>query len=393
MFNFHLYSAPTKIFQRQKFLNLWYIQPRRAACENVRDKPGVAVDCSVRSVAAMLAAYRGFAAVLTVTSGTGEGCEETPGDCLQDEWLWMRHTNILVELCIVTHMYTHTCILCLTVRWVTGTRYTHVYTTAPQILKTPINSFFSCPHLSCLFSSLCFLFVSLSIPSSLSFSSLYPPLPPFSFSISSHLSHSLPLSLPSFSSPSFSLSLSPPPPPLLSLIPYSFNSPFFSLSFSPSLSPSPPCCGCPAATTGGGWDGAGCWLAGWLGGWLGGCWDGAGCWLGGCWDGAGCWLGGCWDGAGCWLGGCWLTAGAGWLCGWLTAGWLGGCVGGGTWAGNGCSSPPPPPPLPPAAGAGCSNTFSGIPCAHSWHTTSLLECINSLLGCILVVYWSVSIVY
>ena len=45
------------------------------------------MDCSVRSVVAMLAAYRGFAVVLTVTSGTGEGCEETPGDCLQDEWL------------------------------------------------------------------------------------------------------------------------------------------------------------------------------------------------------------------------------------------------------------------------------------------------------------------
>ena len=45
------------------------------------------MDCSVRSVVAMLAAYRGFAVVLTVTSGTGEDCEETPRDCLQDEWL------------------------------------------------------------------------------------------------------------------------------------------------------------------------------------------------------------------------------------------------------------------------------------------------------------------
>ena len=87
MFNFHLYSAPTKTFQRKKFPNLRYIQPRRVAYENYADKPGVAVDCSVRFVVAMLAAYRGFAVVLTVTSGTGEGCEETPGDCLQDEWL------------------------------------------------------------------------------------------------------------------------------------------------------------------------------------------------------------------------------------------------------------------------------------------------------------------
>lgn len=93
--------------------------------------------------------------------------------------------------------------------------YSMFYTTASQSYKALFNNVSAvtcCPYLS---PSLSFLFSS-------SF--------PFSFSLLSFLS-------------TFTL---PPATHVCSAL-----SPF-SLSLSPPLSPSPPCCGCPAATTGGG---------------------------------------------------------------------------------------------------------------------------------------------
>ena len=60
------------------------------------------MDCSVQSVAAMLAACQGFAAILTATSETGEDYEETPRDYLREEWL-----DCYIQMHLHSHMYIH----------------------------------------------------------------------------------------------------------------------------------------------------------------------------------------------------------------------------------------------------------------------------------------------
>ena len=108
-------------------------------------------------------------------------------------------TYMLVKLCMVTHLYTHTCILCLTVRWVTGTRYYPcMFTQLLLKYSKPFPTALSVVPIS-----------SLSL-------SLYPPFPPL-FAL--HLSHSLPLSLFPFFICSFSLLTPFPSIPHISISP------------------------------------------------------------------------------------------------------------------------------------------------------------------------------
>ena len=60
------------------------------------------MDCSVPSVAALLAACQGCDAILTAISETWEDYEETPRDYLREEW-----HDCYIQMHLHSHMYIH----------------------------------------------------------------------------------------------------------------------------------------------------------------------------------------------------------------------------------------------------------------------------------------------